>query len=88
MKHGTKRAYGLHGCRCEECKRANTDACKAWRRRRGDRPIEEVNAERAAAVKHGTCTKYRRHKCRCEICREWARADRAKYRARAKAGAR
>lgn len=35
IKHGTIYAYKCRGCRCEACTAANTETCKAERRRRG-----------------------------------------------------
>ena len=35
--HGTQSRYIHRGCRCEDCKRANTDACRAYRERRKEK---------------------------------------------------
>ena len=33
IRHGTATGYGYHRCRCEECRKANAKAMKAWRAR-------------------------------------------------------
>jgi hypothetical protein len=74
--HGTLTRYATHGCRCEECR---TNWRDYWRRLRGSRPREVVNAERAA--QHGTEAKYNSGGCRCDACRAASAAARRSRRA-------
>ena len=64
---GTTRGY-RRGCRCDECRRANTEY---MRRYRGSVPRAEYLANVAGAetsTEHGTVGRYWRHGCRCEVC--------------------
>lgn len=38
IRHGTIYAYKDRGCRCEKCRRANADSCRARRQRKGKGP--------------------------------------------------
>lgn len=80
-RHGTKTGYA-YGCRCEECRKANSD----YERGRGRRRDPEVERERRRLRlaemqadphdrRHGTPTGYS-YGCRCEMCRA---AGRVKY---------
>ena len=35
LKHGTKRGYGYYGCKCDLCVKANANAVKSFRDRKG-----------------------------------------------------
>lgn len=79
IPHGTKNGYTHHGCRCAECRAANTQAVEKWRaRRQGDFIADED---------HGTRKGYRDYGCRCDSCRaantEYARLRRAARKKRA-----
>lgn len=39
IKHGTIYAYKGRGCRCDDCRRANRETCRAESRRRGVLPL-------------------------------------------------
>ena len=39
IKHGTIYAYKARGCRCDACRTANREMCRAERRRRGVMPV-------------------------------------------------
>ena len=42
IKHGTVYAYKARGCRCKKCRKANTDHCRAYLRKKGVPPIGQV----------------------------------------------
>lgn len=71
-RHGTANGYNNLKCRCDRCRQAWADYCwrSGWQtrynRKKGHRPIEVYNAERAA--RHGTATMYK-NGCRCDGCR-------------------
>lgn len=81
VRHGTKNDYN-RGCRCAECRQANTEYCKQQRYKNGVTPKDEYDRERAARVPHGTQHKYKKHGCRCDECRAWSRQNRAAIRAK------
>lgn len=56
--HGIASTYRA-GCRCEPCRKANTEKCKQQRAERALRPVDEVP--------HGLGG-YRNWGCRCEVC--------------------
>lgn len=60
-RHGTINAYGYHGCRCDRCKAANTEAQQEARDRR---QLAEVPPE-----VHGTENGYSNYRCRCDRCK-------------------
>jgi hypothetical protein len=74
IQHGTKNAYAYHGCRCELCTGAHTDAIYAAKDRRLQR------AEAGMTFEHGL-NGYRNYDCRCDICKaakvEYARSKRS-----------
>lgn len=75
-KHGTQSGYS-RGCRCDDCRTANRENHRAYKRSRG---VKEFRP-----AEHGTASKYNRG-CRCPACREAARArSAAKAEAKAKA---
>jgi hypothetical protein len=61
-RHGTAGQY-QKGCRCADCRAANTANC---RRQREARKADPSRADRAG---HGKTTTYRNYLCRCEECR-------------------
>jgi hypothetical protein len=61
-RHGTRYAYIRHGCRCQPCTQANTDAAREYRRRRN--PDGDTRR-----LGHGTRACYARG-CRRDECRE------------------
>jgi hypothetical protein len=78
-RHGTPNGYSNHACRCDRCRHAWTESQRpyslAYRRRRGDRPLAEHNAEQQAnAHPCGTHAAYNRHRKRgetpCRTCRD------------------
>ena len=69
--HGSRTTYTMLGCRCKECKQANTEY---WRQKRGSKP--------RSMPEHGTRAMYQ-HKCRCEPCKK---ASSDYFKARRKAG--
>lgn len=75
IPHGTIRGYNIYGCRCADCRKANTARCQRYR----DANREKVN-EYAAKVRarlretepprHGTLHGYVNYSCRCDLCKE------------------
>lgn len=57
---GSGNAYANYGCRCDECKAANT---KRIRRR-----LHERDASTLPPEAHGKYTTYTNWRCRCEAC--------------------
>ena len=83
--HGTHSRYSNHGCRCEECRAANTRYNLAYRHRTGrSLPMDEYLSQRRADAEarhnHGTETRYQLG-CRCDKCRVAAAVARAQRRA-------
>jgi len=73
--HGDYRTY-RKGCRCDACRKANSD-----------RYAEEVAARRedpsaANRAGHGKPSTYKNYGCRCDACSKANTADVAAYRAR------
>lgn len=85
-RHGTTGGYTNWGCRCAECREANTTKHREWRHRTGySEPRAAVSERRRAAAwardNHGTETRYRLG-CRCDECRRGQNAARAARRKR------
>lgn len=76
--HGTTTGYG-YGCRCDECRAANTEAMRAANARR-----RAALAVTAPTLKHGTKGAYSNHGCRCEACVEAVREANRKRPSRAR----
>ncbi|HET6636700.1 MAG TPA: hypothetical protein VFH77_16915 [Streptomyces sp.] len=78
--HGHRLTYSK-GCRCQQCREANTAQCAEMRSRRVADP---ARADRAG---HGKPSTYQNHGCRCEPCTaantEKGRRQRAARRAKA-----
>jgi len=64
VPHGTDNGYVHHGCRCPDCRAANTERCLAARDRRYGQMLRGEVAPR-----HGTISTYSNYGCRCERCR-------------------
>lgn len=45
LRHGVRTTYIKHGCRCKECKSANSQYLKKYRTRAGSRPEDSQNYE-------------------------------------------
>lgn len=73
--HGTQTAYTNHGCRCPECRQANTVYCAEMRqRRRASRVMVDGRLTAVNAPRHNSAT-YTNWGCRCPVCtRAWADA--------------
>lgn len=67
--HGTTYRYSHFGCRCDECREANTEVGRRFRERR----LATDTPDRL----HGTVNAYRNYGCRCEPCREAGAASNA-----------
>lgn len=63
--HGSYYGYNRQGCRCRECRAANAEYHRSYRRRRRD----ALRAGRAD-VEHGTTDAYNNDGCRCEACKK------------------
>lgn len=82
-KHGTRSTYLSHGCRCDECRAANTQWSRDLRerKRRGEHvaPRQLADGERpilAGNRKHGSAHTYGLG-CRCQPCTE-AKAEKVR----------
>jgi len=73
LRHGTMYAYAAYGCRCDACRRANTQSAAKYRAAKRALPLDEN-------VQHGTTNGYDLRRCRCEKCREAHRIAMALYR--------
>lgn len=58
IQHGTGNGYKYHGCRCDDCRAANTREMNELRNR--DKPVPPNS--------HGTTAGYQYYRCRCEKC--------------------
>lgn len=67
-RHGTPNGYGNHGCRCDDCKAAQSAANRQRRRKRLASPIPDRV--------HGTDNGYSCYKCKCPDCSAVGRANR------------
>lgn len=82
--HGEFGRYS-QGCRCDECRAANSERCGA---RRQQAKTDPSRADRAG---HGKASTYKNHSCRCKECcaahsqqmKEYKAARRARERAAA-----
>ncbi len=86
-EHGTLASYCHGACRCDECRRANTDYHRELRKR-----LRARLGTPWAQVPHGTAGGYANHGCRCRPCSDAHREamirsyDRRKAAERRKAG--
>lgn len=63
VRHGgTGTGYTYHGCRCEDCVRANTTKTKTDRKQRDPSTLP--------ADKHGKRSTYVNWGCRCDACKQ------------------
>lgn len=77
-RHGTASGYTNYGCRCDECRAANTEQKRRWKARQTPLP--------AGDWRHGT-DGYSNYRCRCDICQEaWRLKTRADQAARVAKG--
>lgn len=60
--------YTSHGCRCDDCRLANTEYHRTYKAR-----LAAALAD-GASVPHGTVSTYTNWACRCEPCRAAQRA--------------
>lgn len=73
--HGTTNAYNNHGCRCEACKAANTEANAEAKARRFSEPTPDHV--------HGSENGYGNYGCRCDACTAaWSLASNGRARKR------
>jgi hypothetical protein len=81
-RHGTLNGYANLGCRCDQCRAANTDYCRAYQHRAGrHKPYAEWLASvEGCHVPHGTETRYTQGGCRCEDCKRAASTARNRRR--------
>jgi hypothetical protein len=76
--HGTAGGYSNHDCRCDDCRRANTEFHDAggyqiaYRHRVRSRPVPDHV--------HGTIGGYTHYACRCDSCRAAQREASARRR--------
>ena len=71
--HGTSSSYTNHNCRCDACRKAQSQYARSWR------------ASRGPSSRHGDYINYGRG-CRCEPCRlAWNAYNRQKEKARREA---
>lgn len=73
VRHGDYSAYTLYGCRCDKCKRTNTNYQAGLRRASGVKPN--------TGPKHGTTNMYQNYGCRCGACKAANAASQRRYRA-------
>lgn len=82
--HGAS-GYTNYDCRCDICRKGNTERHKLWTWIAGrNRPREQYLAERyPEPPPHGTVTRYgKKWRCRCDECRTAATAARREHRQR------
>lgn len=78
IRHGTRNGYTENKCRCDECKKWNTDRCKDYRERKKQGIL--LQRPKGSGPEHGTSSAYSHHGCRCSICVEAHNArNRAEY---------
>lgn len=55
-EHGTRKGYEVKGCRCDECRKYNTDRAREYRKRFviGHRGEDEANADKSSKESAGT----------------------------------
>ncbi|HEY1394965.1 hypothetical protein [Roseateles sp.] len=60
IAHGTTSSYVNHKCRCDPCKRAQSEYMRTWSKRARQRTADQIP--------HGLGG-YKNYRCRCEVCR-------------------
>lgn len=68
IRHGTRNGYTEHKCRCEDCRRWNSERCEDYRRRKEQGIM--LQRPKGSGPEHGTPSAYSHHGCRCEVCVE------------------
>jgi hypothetical protein len=68
INHGTTTAYANYGCRCDECRAANTAYQRDRRSRKAAGLPVRARAANGEMGAHGTYSTYIHHKCRCKEC--------------------
>lgn len=64
--------YSHHGCRCDVCKRANSERCDKRRRQR--------DPSKLPPEAHGKKSSYSNWNCRCEACTDaWREYQNTRY---------
>lgn len=77
ITHGGVTGYN-RGCRCPECRNANTAALKRWK---AERAADPTAADRAG---HGKPSTYGNYGCRCDLCKQAQSDANKRYTARRK----
>ena len=92
IPHGSVAGYSTYGCRCNDCRKANTERCKRYRDKNREKFREYAAKQRAkmrqsTEIPHGTAHGYSNYSCRCDECRaamrEYGRKRQAAKRAAA-----
>jgi len=66
--HGTRHGYSKLKCRCDDCKKANSEWWKAYKQRSGYVRIK-MQMPAHTEAKHGSATMYT-YGCRCDACKQ------------------
>jgi hypothetical protein len=77
-EHGSRRGYTENGCRCEACRKWNSDRCRDYQGRR--KLGIQLQRPKGSGPEHGTPSAYSHHGCRCQTCVDAHNArNRAEY---------
>lgn len=77
-EHGSRRGYTENGCRCEACRKWNSDRVRDYQRRR--KLGIQLQRSKGSGPAHGTSSGYSHHGCRCKVCVDAHNArNRAEY---------
>lgn len=82
MIHGKSSTYRAGGCRCENCREANT-----IRQRQTSFMASEKFAAGLVEVEHGKANTYRYYGCRCDECKAAHVTECRRWKERKKEGA-
>lgn len=92
IPHGTFGGYSTYACRCDDCRKANTERARLYRDANREKFRDYAAKQRAkmrqsANVPHGSTHGYSNYGCRCDECRaamrEYGRRRQAAKRAAA-----